>query len=78
MRCRLTLVMKSGERHVALVDHHRGHYRNPMSESELEAKFRKLAAGVLSGLQIDRLLDKLWKLEELADAGEIVRATVIN
>jgi 2-methylcitrate dehydratase len=78
MRCRLALVMKSGERHVALVDHHRGHYRNPMSESELEAKFRKLAAGVLSGLQIDRLLDKLWKLEELADAGEIVRATVIN
>lgn len=78
MRCRLTLVTKSGERHAALVDYHRGHYRNPMSESELEAKFRKLAAGVLGGPQVDRLLEKLWKLEELADAGEIVRATVIN
>ena len=47
-----------------------------MTESEIEAKFRPLAAQVLSSAQTDRLLDKLWHIEDLADAGECVRLTV--
>ena len=46
-----------------------------MSDDEVEAKFRKLAAGVLSAPQTDRLVDTLWRLDELPDAGEIVRLT---
>ena len=76
MRCYFTLTTKSGVTHQALVDYHRGHYKNPMTESEIEAKFRSLAAQVLSSAQTDRLLDKLWHIEDLADAGECVRLTV--
>lgn len=75
MLCRLALVTRSGARHSAVVEYHRGHYRNPMSESEIEAKFRTLGADVLTPGATDRLLAQLWRLEKLEDAGEIVRLT---
>ncbi len=41
----------------------------------MEVKFRKLAAGVLNAGQTDRLLETLWRLEELEDAGDVIRLT---
>lgn len=76
MLCRLTLITHAGTEHAAVVEHHKGHHRNPMSESEVENKFRKLAQNVLSPSQSERLLAQLWRLEDMADAGEIVRLTV--
>lgn len=76
MLCKLTLVTHSGARHAAAVEYHRGHYRNPMSEAEVERKFRTLAAGVLAPRQADRLLETLWRLETLQEAGAIARLTV--
>jgi 2-methylcitrate dehydratase len=76
MLCNVTLVTMSGERHTAVVDYHKGHWKNPMSESDIEAKFRGLAAGVIEPDRTDRLLEALWKLETLPDAGDIVRRTL--
>lgn len=76
MLCKLTLVTHSGARHTAVVEYHKGHWRNPMSESEVEEKFRKLSAKVLTSDRTDRLLERLWHLENVQDAGEIVRLTI--
>jgi 2-methylcitrate dehydratase len=76
MHCVLTLDTKSGASHTAVVDYHRGHWRNPMSQPEVEAKFHRLAAGVLPADRIDRLLGMLWRLETVGDAGELLRATL--
>lgn len=78
MLCNLTLVTKSGTAHTAVVEYHKGHYRNPMSDTEVEAKFRKLAGSVLAPDRVDRLLEVLWKMEDVRDAGEIVRLTVAS
>jgi len=75
MLCTLTLVTRSGARHSATVEYHRGHWKNPMSDREMEAKFRPLARKVLTDDRCDRLLDVLWKLEDLPLAGEIIRLT---
>jgi 2-methylcitrate dehydratase len=75
MLCRMALTTVSGETHEALVEYHRGHWKNPMSDGELEGKFRKLAAAVLRDGDIDRLLETLWRIETLDDAGEVVRLT---
>lgn len=75
MLCRMTLETTAGATFEARVDYHRGHWKNPMSESEVEAKFRKLAAAVLTPGQADQLLQCLWQLETRPDAGEIVRLT---
>ena len=76
MLCRLTVVTHLGHRHTAVVEYHRGHYRNPMSESEVEAKFRKLAGKTITRSATDRLVESLWRLENMRDAGEIVRLTL--
>jgi 2-methylcitrate dehydratase len=75
MLCKMALTTHSGETHHARVEYHKGHWRNPMSDAEVEAKFRKLAQAVLRDDQIDRLLESLWRFEALADAGEVVRLT---
>ncbi|MBI2291898.1 MAG: MmgE/PrpD family protein [Betaproteobacteria bacterium] len=78
MRCILKLVTTSGAVHAAVVDYHKGHYKNPMSDAEVEAKFRGLAQNALKPEQTDRLLEALWEIEDVADAGEIVRLTVAS
>ena len=75
MLCRMAIVTTAGDSFEAEVEYHRGHWKNPMSDGEVEAKFSKLAADVLTPGQSERLLDALWRMEELADAGEIVRLT---
>jgi len=76
MRCYFKLITRSGATHSTVVDHHRGHFKNPMSDAEIETKFRSLARKVLPSSQTDRLLEQLWKLEEMNDAGEIMQLTV--
>jgi 2-methylcitrate dehydratase len=75
MLCRMEIVTTTGASHDTAVEYHKGHWKNPMSDAEVEAKFRKLAAEVLKPAQAERLLEKLWKLDELPDAGEIARLT---
>jgi 2-methylcitrate dehydratase len=77
MLCDVEVVTRSGKRYSSEVAYHKGHYKNPMSDSDVEAKFRSLAHDVLSPSQTDRLLDRLWHLEEVKDVGEILRLTVI-
>ena len=76
MLCHLKLVTRSGATHAASVEYHRGHWKNPMTDAEVEAKFRGLAQKVLRAQQADRLLEALWQTDAMKDAGEIVRLTV--
>jgi len=76
MLCDMEIVAKSGAVHTASVEYHKGHWKNPMSDAEVEAKFRPLAAKVLAPPRTDRLLERLWKIEDVTDAGEIVRLTM--
>ncbi len=75
MLCRMEIVTAAGEGHSAEVEYHRGHWKNPMTDAEVERKFQGLAAAVHSPGQTTRLLDALWHIEDLPDAGEIVRLT---
>jgi 2-methylcitrate dehydratase len=78
MLCKLTLATRSGAAHTATVEYHKGHWKNPMSDAEVEGKFRPLAAKVLTAAQTDRLLATLWKLEEVSDVADLLRLTVAN
>jgi 2-methylcitrate dehydratase len=76
MRCYFKLITKSGKEFSTVVDHHKGHWKNPMDDADIEKKFRTLARKVLPDAKIDALLARLWQLEALQDAGEILRLTV--
>ena len=51
----------------------RGHPRNPMTDEEVENKFRDLTRGRLPQKAGKRLLDTLWGLEKVKDVAGLVR-----
>ena len=74
--CDLEVVLRSGERKSLRVEFHRGHWRNPMSDAEIEAKFRSMATSMLPAERVDALLKQLWKLEDLPEVGKLMQMTV--
>ena len=75
MLCDLEVVTTTGRRHSAQVAYHKGHYRNPLTDSEVEDKFRSLASEHLPGDRIDSLLAHLWRIDEAPDLAELFRLT---
>jgi 2-methylcitrate dehydratase len=73
--CDLELVFKSGQRKAVRVEYHRGHWKNPMTDAEMEEKFRLLARGQLTAQKTDALLRQLWALEDLPKVGALVEMT---
>jgi 2-methylcitrate dehydratase len=61
---RLELTTRSGERHVAQVRYPKGHPKNPMTDAEVEEKFRRQASELMATEQIDAVLERWWNLEE--------------
>lgn len=69
----VTILLKDG-RHVSRhVAHALGTLERPMSDADLEAKFRGLTAGILPERQTAALIAKCWEVDTLPDAAEIAR-----
>ncbi|HKA46147.1 MAG TPA: MmgE/PrpD family protein [Burkholderiales bacterium] len=75
--CELDVTLVSGARKSIRVEYHRGHWRNPMSDAEMEAKFRSLVAPLLPASRVDALLGQLWRLEDLREVGTLIRDTKV-
>ena len=76
--CRIEITTRSGETLSAAVDHPRGHYKNPMSDDEVGAKYRTLAGRVLPQQQVEQSLEWLWRLEEAESFEPLFRMLVID
>jgi 2-methylcitrate dehydratase len=70
---RLTVTMNDGRRLVREVEFPRGHAHNPMTDAEVEHKFRTLVEPRIGNEGADRVLAVCWKLEDLKSAGELIR-----
>ncbi len=71
---RVAITLKNGkviEKHVERVV---GSAENPMSDRDLETKLRGLAAGVLPAAQSENLIALIWRIAELTNVAELVRA----
>jgi 2-methylcitrate dehydratase PrpD len=71
---RVTVSMKDGRRFETFVEHAVGSVEHPMSDSDLEAKFSRLAEGVLPQDRVRRLIDLCWKVEALPGVAELPRS----
>lgn len=78
MLCDLEVVTKAGDRHSVRVAYHKGHYKNPLTDLEVEHKFKSLAEGHLSPNRLSILLDRLWHLEDVKDVSELLKLTVFD
>jgi 2-methylcitrate dehydratase len=54
------------------LDYPKGDPRNPLSDAEIEEKFRALAEGVLSVRAQDRLIDAIWNLERCSSVTKLM------
>src|SRR5690606_33106717 len=52
-----------------------GNVHRPLSNADLEEKFRDQAVLALPAEQVEALIEQSWRIDELADAGELARAT---
>src|SRR5262245_31838596 len=70
---RLTVSMRDGRRLVREVEFPRGHARNPMTDAEVEWKFRTLVEPRYGKERAGRMLAACWELEKLKAAGELIQ-----
>ncbi len=75
---RIEVTTKDGRRMTAETSHPKGHYRNPLTDGEVEAKFRGLASGALGAGGGDRVLAEVWDLESAATLDRLFESLVIS
>jgi 2-methylcitrate dehydratase len=69
---RVTVSLKDGRKLVREVEFPRGHALNPMTDQEVETKFRTLAEPYCGREGASRILEVCWELENLRDTGELL------
>ena len=73
--CELEVVLKSGAAKTVRVEYHRGHFKNPMTDAEMEEKFRLMAQKLLPADRVDNLLHLLWGIEREPQVSTLIAAT---
>jgi len=76
--CILELVLKSGERRTVRVENYRGHFKNPMTDEEMEEKFRLSAQKHMRSERIDSLVRALWNLEDQPQISALIDMTLLQ
>lgn len=71
---RVTIKTRDGRTLARHVEHALGTLARPMSDTDLEAKFRDLAQDVLPSAQIEEIINLCWRIAALDDAGSLARA----
>jgi 2-methylcitrate dehydratase len=75
---RVTVKLSSGKVISKQVNYHKGHPKNPMSDQDVEKKFRILTKRHFSKSQAKRALDMLWTLEKVSDVSRLFSALVVE
>jgi 2-methylcitrate dehydratase PrpD len=71
---RVTIRARDGRTLARHVEHALGTLARPMSDGDLEAKFKGLTADVLSPAQVEDAINLCWQISAQADAGALARA----
>jgi 2-methylcitrate dehydratase PrpD len=72
----ITMTLKDGRVLEKFVEHCAGSFDNPMSDADLEGKFRAQCKGILLAAQVEKLIGLCWNVGKLKSAAEIARAAV--
>jgi 2-methylcitrate dehydratase len=68
----VNLSTKDGRSFSEQLDYPKGDPRNPLSDAEIEEKFRALAEGVLSRKAQDKLIGAIWNLEKCPSVSKLM------
>ncbi|MBI2988734.1 MAG: MmgE/PrpD family protein [Deltaproteobacteria bacterium] len=71
------IITKKGEKYRCEVLHPKGLPMNPMTDADVEEKFRSLARKFMDEKQMSQITDTVYNLEKLDDIGKLVKLLVI-
>jgi 2-methylcitrate dehydratase len=74
-RARLIVTSTDGEQFTEIAGFHRGHFMNPMTRADIDAKFDSASAGQLSDGLRDRIRDAWWSVGDAKDIAEVMAVT---
>ena len=66
----------SGVKLTRFVEKSLGNIHRPMTDKQLEAKFRDQAVTALPAAQVEKAIELCWKIDELADVSELIQVCV--
>jgi 2-methylcitrate dehydratase len=69
---RIVITLNDGRTLVKEVEFPRGHACNPMTDAEVETKFRTMFEPRFGATRANQTLQACWKLDELKSAGEVI------
>jgi 2-methylcitrate dehydratase len=67
---------KKGEKYSSRVVYPKGHPMNPMTDTDVEKKFRSMASKFMDEKQMRQIVDTVYHLEKLDDIGELIKLLV--
>ena len=67
------ITTKQGETFKQEVLYPRGHYRNPMTDQEVENKFRAMASIYMGEAQMKEIIDTIDKMDKLKDISDLMK-----
>jgi 2-methylcitrate dehydratase len=70
---RITLTLADGRKLVKEVEFPRGHAGNPMTDAEVEQKFRTVVEPRYGKAKADRIIARCWDLENLTSVTDLIR-----
>jgi len=76
--CRVHVKTADGKSFVQEVMYPRGHARNPMTDAEIEAKFRDMFRSYGTTEQCEAVLNSLWNLEQASNVSEVLDLLATN
>jgi len=73
----IDVTTRSGQRLAARAEFPKGHARNPMTDADVETKFRDLAIDALGATRANAALQTLWRLDEAPRAAAALDAVTL-
>ena len=77
LRSQIDVTTRSGQRFTERAEYPKGHARNPMTDADVESKFRDLAGDALGAERASAALRTLWRLDEAGRAGVVLDALTL-
>lgn len=71
--CLVEIRCKTGETFSKIIDYPKGHPKNPLSDREVEGKFKTLSNGLIRGDRQDKIIDLVWRLDKVKDIKDLIK-----
>ena len=71
------ITTKKGENYECKVLYPKGHPMNPMSDADVERKFRSIASKIVNDKQTNQIIETVYGLDKLDDINELIKLLVV-